>query len=232
MYVKICSPANLDIHWKQLLMASDRQNREGVIKFHLEFVRKPCITPMMAAEINAWRHIHYRLQLIGGSPERYEGYGFGNISTRCMSGPPDSFFISGTQTGALARLDENHFSLVTGCDPKRNTIAAEGMVEPSSEALTHGQIYQLDASIQCVIHAHSPDIWQTAEKTALPLVGADIDYGTPEMAEAVEKLFRDTPVTRKKIFIMKGHEDGVVSFGRSLAEASQMMISTLAESLQ
>ena len=212
-------------------MASEMNNREGVIKFHLEFARKPCITPKMAAEINAWRHIHYRLQLIGRAPDRYEGCGFGNISCRCLSGHP-GFFISGTQTGALARLNKNHFSRVKRCDPKSNTIVAEGMVEPSSEALTHGQIYQLDASVQCVIHAHSPDIWQTAGKTDLPSVGAEIGYGTPEMAEAVEKLFRDTPVTRKKMFIMKGHEDGVVSFGRSLADASQVMISTLADSLR
>lgn len=231
MYVKICSPASLDTFWKRPLMASEMNNREGVIKFHLEFARKPCVTPKMAAEISAWRHIHYRLQLIGRAPERYEGYGFGNISSRCLSGHP-GFFISGTQTGALARLNKNHFSRVSRCDPKSNTIVAEGMVEPSSEALTHGQIYQLDASVQCVIHAHSPDIWQAAGKIDLPSVGAEIGYGTPEMAEAVEKLFRATPVTRKKIFIMKGHEDGVVSFGRSLAEASQVMISTLADSLR
>ena len=50
--------------------------------------------------------------------------------------------------------------------------------------------------------------------------------------EAVEKLFRDSSILNKKLFAMKGHGDGVVSFGSSIAEASQLMIASLVESLR
>lgn len=206
-------------------------NREGVIKYRLDFVQKSSVDPGVIGEMNRWRHIHYRLQLIGCSKERYDGYGFGNISMRSPSGPPDSFIISGTQTGGKPLLSPDDFSLVTCCNPLSNTIAAEGMAEPSSEALTHGQLYQLDPSIQCVIHAHSPDIWQAGRKLNLPCTGKGAAYGTPEMAEAVEQLFRESDVLKRRLFVMQGHRDGVVSFGSSIIEASQVMILSLAASL-
>ncbi len=206
-------------------------NREGVSKYRLEFVRKASVDPGLVDELNRWRHIHYRLQLIGCSKDRYDGYGFGNISRRFLSGPSGSFIISGTQTGGKPLLSAEDFSLVTSCNPQSNAIVAEGMAEPSSEALTHGQIYQLERSIQCVIHAHSPDIWQASRKLNLPRTGEGAAYGTPQMAEAVEKLFRDSDVLKKRIFVMQGHRDGVVSFGSSIIEASRVMISSLASSL-
>lgn len=206
------------------------ESREGVIKYRLEFVRNACILPEMVGELIRWRHIHYRLQLIGRSSDRYDGYGYGNISRRCPSAPPGSFIVSGTQTGAIALLGADDFSLVTGCFPGSNRIIAEGLAQPSSEAMTHGQLYQLDPSIQCVVHVHSPEIWHAAVAMNLPQTAEDIVYGTPAMAAAVEELFRKTIVGEKKLFVMKGHQDGVVSFGNSIAEASQVIIAALADS--
>lgn len=207
-------------------------NRDGVIKYRLEFVRKPCVSAAMVEELSRWRHVLYRLQVIGCSPDRYGGYGFGNISVRCPTGQPGSFLISGTQTGSLPFLTEEHVARVTGCNPHQNRLVAEGLVEPSSEALTHAQLYQLEPAIQAVIHAHSPDIWGAAGRLSLPCTGKDAAYGTPEMADAVERLFRETGNFDKKVFVMQGHTDGVVSFGTSITEASQEMIAALALSVR
>ena len=47
------------------------------------------------------------------------------------------------------------------------------------------------------------------------------------MAEEVRRLFRDTSVRQRGIFAMGGHEDGVVSFGRSAEEAGNVMVDCL-----
>ena len=43
--------------------------------------------------------------------------------------------------------------------------------------------------------------------------------GPPEMAYAVRGRFDKTDVLTKKIFVMTGHEGGVVAFGRDLRSA-------------
>ncbi len=201
--------------------------KEGVIKFTLNHTEKACITPGQVVEIDGWRHIMHRLQLIGQDPARYHGYGFGNISMR-LEDNPESFIITGTQTGGLDHLQAKDYALVTACNAKTNTITARGRTRPSSEALTHGQLYQLDANIRCVLHVHSPDIWNNAEKMRLQVTRADAAYGTVEMAMAVEQLFAGDVVRKSRIFSMGGHEDGVVSFGSSIHEACNIMIATLA----
>lgn len=205
-------------------------NREGVIKFRLNYTKASCLKPEMISGINGWRHILHRLQLIGQDPDRYLGYGFGNISIR-SNAAPDSFIISGTQTGHLPFLRASEYALVTDCEPMTNSITARGESRPSSEALTHGQLYQLERDICCVVHAHSPEIWQRAEQLQLPVTRDDVAYGTPEMAQEVERLFRKCPVPRQKIFAMGGHEDGVVSFGRDVRTACEVMIATLARAV-
>jgi ribulose-5-phosphate 4-epimerase/fuculose-1-phosphate aldolase len=204
--------------------------QEGVIKFTLHSTDEPAVEASMITELNGWRHILHRLQLIGQIPERYMGFGFGNISKRSVD-QPSSFIVSGTQTGQPPHLTADQYALVTDCEPLFNTITAKGAIKPSSEALTHGQLYQLDANIQCVVHAHSPEIWQAAEQLQLDLTSRDVAYGTAEMALEVERLFQTTAVRTNKIFVMGGHEDGVVSFGRDCAEACTVMISTLASAV-
>jgi hypothetical protein len=54
---------------------------------------------------------------------------------------------------------------------------------------------------------------------------ASVAYGTPEMAKEVRQLIID--MHSPGIFSMGGHEDGVFTFGRSLAEAGQLMVHEL-----
>ncbi len=196
---------------------------EGVIKFQLEFDQNESVQACHIAELDSWRHIFYRLQLIGQQAERYQGYGFGNISQR----HPEflqQFFISGSQTGGAAFLKPQQYALVTECDPLNNRIVASGKIKPSSEAMTHGQVYQLDPTANCVIHVHSPEIWKHADELKIPQTTADVPYGTVAMAQEVVRLFDESDVKKQKIFSMKGHEDGVVCFAENLSVASHLMI--------
>lgn len=201
---------------------------EGVIKFDCRFELSAPMPASELAELIAWRKIFFQLGLIGQSAGRYDGLGFGNISQRV--GFDSQFAISGTQTGALPDLCAEHFSLVRHCDAQRNLVVALGPIKPSSESLTHGALYALDTTIRCVIHAHSPHIWRAADLLYLPTTSATVPYGTPAMAEEIARLWRQGQGASPGVFVMAGHEDGVIAFGDSLSSAGLLLIEVLARS--
>ena len=203
--------------------------KEGVIKFSLEYKTAPPLPAADIAELNAWRKIMVMMGMIGQDDGRYAGYGFGNISRRTEG---NSFVISGTQTGNIADLTADHYAVVTACYGAENRVVAEGPVKPSSESMTHGIVYQLDPNIDWVIHVHDPHIWQAAERLGIPQTAGDIPYGTPEMSAAGEKLYAETGMKTQKIFSMAGHEDGVVAFGKTAEEAGGILLNRLALALQ
>lgn len=209
--------------------------QEGVIKFNCQFLPTPAVPLPGWQTISAWRQVLYRLQLIGQDPERYQGLGFGNISWRLpplADAPTDRpFAISGTQTGGLAQLLPEHYAQVLQCDSAANFVRAQGPVKPSSEALTHASLYACDQAVQVVMHVHSPQLWQQGAALGLPLTAADVAYGTPQMAAEVECLLADEPQRRFGIFLMGGHEDGVVAFGASAEEAGTTLVRWLARAL-
>lgn len=209
--------------------------KEGVIKFEMEYQVAAALPAAQLAELNAWRKMMYLTELIGQTPSRYGGYGFGNISCRvdypCNSGQPP-FAITGTQTGGAIDLTPQDYVVVTACYPEANRLVAEGPVKPSSESLTHGVIYAQDDGIRWVMHAHSPHIWRNAAALDLPMTAADVAYGTPEMAAEVARLFRESDVAQRRIFGMAGHEDGIVSFGATAEEAGFVLLGCLARAFQ
>lgn len=209
--------------------------QEGTLKFQLRHTFTAPADIRAHGDLNAWRRILYLLQLIGQDAARYEGYGFGNISQRLppFDAPPAlrRFIITGTQTGGLPHLTAGHYAIVTECRPDLNLIVSEGPVKPSAESLTHGSVYALDDTARFVMHAHSPDIWRHARQLDIPTTPADVPYGTPEMAEAVGRLFAETDVAARRIFCMGGHEDGVISFGGTAEEAGTVMLACLARAL-
>lgn len=208
---------------------------EGVIKFQLEhqtaeLAQHPLFSEARLIELDTWRHIQFRLKMIGQDPTRYDGYGFGNISAR-LAKTSDNFLITGTQTGEPEFLTNQQYAIVTECHPAANRIQSMGPMKPSSEAMTHGQLYQLSSTIDCVIHVHCPEIWQCAQQLNVPTTTADVPYGTPQMAQAVEQLFSTTSVAEDKIFAMAGHLDGVVTFGQTFDEATQVLTRYLAQAI-
>lgn len=207
------------------------EEKEGVIKYQLEHRLTAININRNVAEIDAWRCILYRLGLIGQHPDKYQGYGFGNIS--CRLGDNDArFIITGTQTGHLQHLGADDFSIVEHASPEENQLFSYGPCRPSSEALTHAMLYRQKPDIQAVIHVHSFELWQATQRLALPHTAADVAYGTPAMAQAVQKLFVYGQLGCQGVFSMLGHEDGVVAFGKNMTTAAQLLISTLSKAIE
>ena len=51
-----------------------------------------------------------------------------------------------------------------------------------------------------------------------------VTYGTPELASEIIRLFQISDVRSEKIFVMAGHRDGIVTFGKNLDEAFQVLM--------
>ncbi len=203
---------------------------EGVIKYELKHQNCPLDKNISMSEINAWRTIFFKLNLIGQDKQRYDGYGFGNISQK-LSGNLNQFIISGTQTGGELSLCKQLYCTVLNANPKQNSIQSAGETKPSSEALTHASIYQTNKATQAVIHVHSPDIWQKTEQLKLPFTDADIVYGSVEMAVEVEKIVAQMQPKTAGIFSMLGHEDGIVAFSDSMEKAATLLLANYAKAL-
>ena len=168
------------------------------------------------AELNACRQKLLPLRLIGVDAN---GIGFGNLSIRDGT----NFYITGSATGGIPELALADCARVVAYDFKRNWLRYEGAAIPSSESLTHAAVYESDAKAGAVIHCHDSKLWAALLNEA-PSSSAAVEYGTPEMACEVKRLFKVTNVKSRKIFIMAGHEGGIVTFGKNLEEAFAVLM--------
>ncbi len=201
---------------------------EGVIQYHLDY--QPGTLPPDAAlsGLFHWFRRCRELELIGRIPNRYAGAAYGNVSIRMHRG----FVISGTQTGGRAALTTDDLAWVLDFNVTKNHLTATGPSRPSSEAMTHGQIYRGLAGINAVIHSHSPRIWQQAQALQLPMTAPFARYGTPQMAQEVERLLMVDPAATQGVFVMGGHEDGVVSYASGIDTAGELLLAMQARAEQ
>jgi ribulose-5-phosphate 4-epimerase/fuculose-1-phosphate aldolase len=149
------------------------------------------------------------------------GIGFGNLSLR--DGTTNNFYITGSATGGLPELTLADCARVVAYDFKRNWLRCEGSAIASSESLTHAAVYASDAKTGAVIHCHDPNLWAALLNQA-PTSSKAVEYGTPEMAYEVTRLFKVTNVPSRKILVMAGHEGGIVAFGRDLEGAFAVLM--------
>jgi ribulose-5-phosphate 4-epimerase/fuculose-1-phosphate aldolase len=200
--------------------------QEGVVKYDLIFTEAKLSDKELrvARNLGAWRKIMFAQGLIGQEPNRYNGDHYGNLSARVV---PDAnrFVITGTQTSGLSTADpERHYAAVDSYDPMANTAVAHGPTAPSSELPTHAAIYSTSPNVHAVFHTHSPLIWRAADRLGIPTTADNIEYGTPEMAAAVQELLARPAIQKSKIVVMLGHEDGVISFGDGVYDAGATMM--------
>ena len=195
---------------------------EGVIRYRLDY--RPGALPADAplSQLFRWFARCREKDLIGRDPKRYDGFAYGNISLRADPG----FVISGTQTGARPRLSADDLSWVHNIDPAHNRLWATGPARPSSEAMTHGQVYLTLPAARAVIHVHSKLIWGQAQRLGLALTAAEAGYGTPAMATEVERLLRSAAANRGA-FAMGGHEDGIVAYAEDMDTAGGLILDLL-----
>ena len=164
-------------------------------------------------ELNKYRRKLLRLGTIGIDTN---GVGFGNLSVR--NGATSRFYITGSGTGKLLELTPADCASVVAYHFARNWLQSEGLTVASSESLTHAAVYESDPTTGAVIHCHDMKLWR-ALLHKVPTTPEKVEYGTSEMAYAVRGLFDNTDVLKKKIFVMAGHEGGVVAFGKDLRSA-------------
>jgi len=193
--------------------------QEGVIQFNLSHEDTDALSyPQIDALITSHQHMH-SMGLIDQNPKRYDGYAYGNISHRLTG---NEFIISGTQTGGIDHLTANHYAHVIHCDITKNAVQSRGPVKPSSECMSHAAIYTTNPDIMAVIHIHNPNIWQKHLTLQLSTTSIDIDYGTPEMALAIQDCVHQSD----QCIAMLGHLDGVICFANDI-EAADKNITTL-----
>ena len=193
---------------------------EGVIKFELRHRPGPLPPGGGTDAIRQWFGICRALDLIGRDPARYQGAAYGNISQRAETG----FLITSTQTGGQETLAPDDIAWVREADVAANRIVSQGPARPSSESLTHGQIYALAPRAGFVIHVHSPLLWRRAGGLGLPATAPDAAYGTPAMAREVERLLDQTSDNEAGAFGMGGHQDGIVVFGPTPEQAGLRLL--------
>ena len=198
--------------------------KDGVIKYDCNFKKTAPLRESRFFEIEELRVRLFALGLIGIA----DGIGFGNISQRASK---KSFVITGTQTGHLPTLGAEHYALIEEFSDKRFYLKSSGAIEPSSEALTHGTIYKLSSNIGAVIHIHSRVIWKFMLKGDY-LKTAVVEYGSTEMIDEVKRIFSNIDSLSNPKFVMAGHQDGVMFFGRDLREAELVLLEVVGKILK
>lgn len=195
---------------------------EGYIKFNIDWKVCPTEAFLDFKALNSWRQKLMDKGLVGVYPN---GIGFGNLSCRIPAS--NRFFITGSATGSIPVLSLEQYTKVCAFDFEKNMIACEGKIKASSESLTHAAVYSACPTANAVFHAHNNLLWKHLLST-LPSTSPAAPHDSPEMANEVLRLFKETNVSTRKIFAMGGHEEGVVSFGSSLDEAGSVLLKHLA----
>jgi len=192
---------------------------DGVIKYSIE--HQTADTPFFSGyeQLEALRTRLFSLGLIGEK----DGIGYGNLSMRDKNSKP--FFITATQTGRKQTLSREYYTYISDYNFSTFKIISKGTHKPSSEALSHAMIYAIDERITTVIHIHSLALWKFMQsKNALATTA---EYGTAEMVEEIAGLYANLDPMMNNAFVMKGHEEGIITFGRSIEEAELVLYNIL-----
>jgi L-ribulose-5-phosphate 4-epimerase len=191
---------------------------EGYIKFQCNWEQKEIQIPEdLFLSLEKERKQLYELGLIGMYPD---GIGFGNISVRTEV---QSFLITGSATGQFATLNPSHYSLVSAYHFAGNSISCKGLTKASAESLTHAAVYEALPEVGAVVHVHCLELWEKL-LNHYPTTSGEIEYGTPEMALAVQSLAAEMRMKDEKIIIMGGHREGILAFGENLEDATTQII--------
>ena len=188
-----------------------------------EYVKLSCDrvaadAPLFGAlpEFNAYRRKLLDLRLVGVDPN---GIGFGDLSVR--DGTTGSFYITRSATGGVHELTPADCAKVVACNFEKNRVRYQGSVIPSSESLTHAVVYESDATVGAVIH--DLKLWEALLNQALTASKA-ADYGTPDLAYEIMRLFKHAKAQSSKVVVLAGHESGIVTFGKDLEEALTVLM--------
>lgn len=189
---------------------------EGYIKFSLQLEdADPPQMNSLLTELNEVRTRLFDMKLVGILPE---GIGYGNVSVK----KGETFIISGSATGGKRVLDAADYSEVTKIDIAANSLSCRGKIKASSESMSHAAVYNALESVNCVIHIHNREIFDCMIEQKAQETPADAAYGTVEIAEAVMRVASVSDSASS--LVMRGHQDGVLSWGSSVNEAMEQVL--------
>lgn len=193
---------------------------EGYIKFNCDWEKTEPLHFSKIEKLNTWRQQLYEVNFLGVYPD---GIGFGNVSQRSENG---KFIISGSKTGRFKELSETHYAEVLDFDIQKNWVKCEGASIASSESMSHAVIYKNYPSINAVFHVHHLELWEKL-LWKIPTTPESAPYGSPEMANEIIQLFKNTNVLETKLFVMAGHQEGLFAFGETLEEAGNVLLNLI-----
>ncbi|MCL2265413.1 MAG: class II aldolase/adducin family protein [Treponema sp.] len=185
---------------------------EGYVKYTASHENSPVPRTPVWEQLNETRTKCFNLGLVGVYPN---GIGYGNLSVR-FSG--DQFIISGTATGAKQVLSDSDYCLVKSFDIARNNVESRGLVQASSESMTHGAVYRARQGVNCVIHIHSRKIFDNMLCGGYPFTQKEAAYGTPDIALAIENCVNDSAKDEGQI-VLAGHDEGIIAYGENVERA-------------
>ena len=188
---------------------------DGIIKYSID--HQTAAAPLFSGydELEALRKRLFALGLIGEK----EGIGYGNLSMRLEGSK--SFFVTATQTGNMQSLTREYYTYIYDYEFDTFKVISQGAHKPSSEALSHAMIYAIDERITAVIHIHSLALWRYMK--AQDTLATTAAYGTAEMVEEIRELYNTLDPLTNNAFVMKGHKEGIITFGRSVEEAELIL---------
>jgi L-ribulose-5-phosphate 4-epimerase len=195
------------------------QPQDGYIKFDCHLATEMVVIPSeLYIPLNYWRNELWLRNLIGVSSD---GIGYGNISVKVPQS--DRFYISGTATGGIDRLDQRHYPLVEQCNPALNEIWCRGLIKASAESMSHAAIYSANSEVGAVVHIHNRQLWEKYLEV-LPSTAKEVEYGTPEMAYEISRIMSHPETLNRRVIVMGGHLDGIISFGKTVEEAAKAIL--------
>ena len=205
-------------------------NQEGYIKFRCHFEKEKIEIPIeLFTPLNHWRNFLRNKGWIGSYPD---GIGFGNISIRIPGS--NQFYITGSATGSFSDLEIDHYALVEKCEPQMNMIWCRGLIPASAESMSHFTFYETIPDAGAVVHIHNRALWYKF-LNVLPSTVKEVSYGTPEMAFEIQRVLKCLSFAvgfsqrmpgkgHKRVVVMGGHEEGIISYGKTVEEAVNAMI--------
>ncbi len=194
----------------------------GKLKFNLK--PSPELEEKLYIELEKWRAIFYKMNLVG--EYQSSGLGYGSLSRRLQAGQ-DSFVITGYQTGSMSHLGGRNYTKVIKCDLNKLTVEANGPTAPSGDSINHCAIFSSGHAINAVFYVHHKMLWEFMLTNNYDKVGKGLQSGSKELAEACKQY-----ATNKKqgIFALEEHEGAIISYGQNIEEAGKIILDTLKDS--
>lgn len=197
-------------------------DNEGYVKYSANHTMAQIPEVSKLKKIIKLNDVRTKLYIIGLIGVYENGIGFGNVSVR-LKRHSNEFLISGTATGGKSTLDiEKDYCLVTGFDIERNCVESCGLIQASSESMTHGAVYQSCPKANCVIHIHSKEIFEGMIRDKYPATPKEAAYGTPAIATAITRCVKD--IGSEGQIVLLGHEEGVIAYGASVERTCGLVV--------